>query len=399
VTVWTWLRFTITLWLHRKAFRLTGWLLLALLALVLWPVTIVTIVSYTAAWLRGWPSARLRRAAAGSLLMAAVYAALVLARQHGRPSAALAPARAYPARWHHLAALDAARTFVTLAPAVIPAGLLLAAGLWAWRNYAIMAGLGGRMASAPITFDARQWKRQANAAEGRTAAPGSALLLARGAKIPIGGTIRAVACKWKPIFTVPAAACARHMVIIGATGCGKTNLMMRLWAGWYTATLDAYWAGKGDRPLLIVLDCKGGTDSRKKADRTRRLLYGAGARRVHIWPDEARVSIWDLPPADLAVLLYQMVETGTGNAAYYADILYAVTVLAVTAPPGPPYSAAAFLERLDPPLAGERVGRLSRRSGAGPRRRPAHRRHPAPLRDPARPARTGAGRTRHPGRG
>ena len=123
--------------------------------------------------------------------------------------------------------------------------------------------------------------------------------------------------------------------------------MIRLWAGWFTAALDAHDAGKGDRPLLIVLDCKGGPDARRKADRTRRLLYGAGARHVAIWPDQARISIWDLPAPDLAVLLYQMIETGTGNAAYYADILHAVTVLAVTAPGGPPASAASFLERLD----------------------------------------------------
>ena len=207
------------MWLLRKAVKLTGWLLLALLALVLWPLTIVTIVSYTAAWLRGWPPARLRRAAAGHADPARRLASpSPLARQHGRPAAALAPARAYPAAWHHLAALDAARTFVALAPAVVPAGLALAAGLWAWRSYAIMAGLGGRMASAPVTFDARQWNRQAAAAEGRSNAPGSVPLLARGAKIPVGGTIRAIACKWKPVFAVPAAACARHMVIIGASG-------------------------------------------------------------------------------------------------------------------------------------------------------------------------------------
>ena len=48
--------------------------------------------------------------------------------------------------------------------------------------------------------------------------------------------------------------------------------MMRLWAGWYTAALDAHCAGQGDRPLLVVLDCKGGPDARVKADRTRRLL-------------------------------------------------------------------------------------------------------------------------------
>src|SRR6478672_11161278 len=104
---------------------------------------------------------------------------------------------------------------------------------------------------------------------------------------------------------------------------GKTNLMIRLWAGWFTATLQAARTGRGDRPLLVMLDCKGGRDARVKADRTRRLLYGAGARRVAVWPDEARLCLWDLPPDDLAVLLYQMVETGEGNAAYYADILYA----------------------------------------------------------------------------
>jgi len=66
-----------------------------------------------------------------------------------------------------------ARTFLALAPAAGPAGLVLAAGLRAWRIYAISAGLGGRMASAPVTFNARQWRRQVRAAVGRTAAPGS----------------------------------------------------------------------------------------------------------------------------------------------------------------------------------------------------------------------------------
>jgi hypothetical protein len=96
-----------------------------------------------------------------------------------------------------------------------------------------------------------------------------------------------------------------------------------------------------------VLDCKGGRDARYKADRTRRLIYGAGARRVAIWPDEARLCLWDLPAQDLAVLLYQMIDTGTGAAAYYADILQAVLDLAVLAPCGPPANAASFLDRLE----------------------------------------------------
>ena len=241
------------------------------------------------------------------------------------------------------------------------------------------------MASAPVTFDARQWKRQVRTAQGLTEAPGAVPLLARGGRIPVGGTIRAIGHRWHPVFTLPAAACARHMVIVGATGCGKTNLMIRLWAGWFTATLEAALAGRGNRPLLVVLDCKGGRDARRKADRTRRLLYGAGARRVAIWPDEARLSLWDLPPPDLAVLLYQMIETGTGAAAYYADILQAVLTLAVTAPGGPPLNAAAFLDRLDAQLAAPAWddGSHPAEAGPGPRRRPAPGRHPAPLRHPA----------------
>ena len=98
------------------------------------------------------------------------------------------------------------RTFVLLAPFAVPAGLALAALAWAWRIYAITTGLGGIMASAPITFDARQWKRQVRTARGLTAAPGTVPLLARGGRIPVGGTIRAIGHRWQPVFTIPAAA-------------------------------------------------------------------------------------------------------------------------------------------------------------------------------------------------
>ena len=76
-------------------------------------------------------------------------------------------------------------------------------------------------------------------------------------------------------------------------------------------------------------------------------MHGAGASRVAIWPDKASVSPWSLPAADLAVTLFQLIESGTGPAAYYADMTQDVITLAVTAPPGPPASAAAFLDRLD----------------------------------------------------
>jgi len=260
VSVWSWVKLAVCLWLLRQAIKVAKWLLIVAVAVAAWPVTAVAGIGYGAAWVRGW------------------------------------------------------------------------------------------LASAPATFDARQWRRQVWTAKGRIAAPGAVPLMASGGRIPAGGTIRSVGHRWRPVFAVPYPACTRHMVVVGATGSGKTNLMMRLWAGWFAAAAAAARAaaaGRGRPPLLIVLDCKGGADARVKAARTWRLLHGAGARRVAIWPDEARLSLWDLPPYDLAVLLFQMIESGDGAAAYYADIMQAVLILAVTAPCGPPAAGADFLARLD----------------------------------------------------
>ncbi len=347
MSVWSWLKLTVCLWLLRKIFKGAGWLLVFAVVLAAWPLTLVTAAGYIAAWRRGWPPAKLRRAAAWSLLMLPVWLAAAAIHTHRLRADALAPVRVWEHGWPYPATLFAAREFLMFSPVTVPAGLALAAGLWAWRNYAITTGLGGITASAPITFDARQWKRQVRTARRLTDAPGAVPLLARAGKIPVGGTIRTIGHHWDPVFALPHTACARHMVIVGATGSGKTNLMIRLWAGWFTATLDAHLAGTGNPPQLIVLDCKGGSDARRKANRTRRLLYGAGARRVAVWPDEARLSLWDLPPRDLAVLLYQMIESGTGAAAYYADIMQAILILAVTAPCGPPVNGAGFLDRLE----------------------------------------------------
>ena len=226
MTIWSWMRLAAGLWLIRKAVKAAGWLLLFAGVIAAWPLTLVILAGYVTAWWRGWPPARLRRAAAWALpeALAWLLAQYVLGRTW--QAAALTPGRAWEHSWPpHPSALAAARTFVLLAPAVIPAGLGLAAAVWAWRNYAITTGLGGVMASAPIVFDARQWKRQVRTARGLTEAPGAVPLLARGGRIPVGGTIRAIGHRWDPVFTLPAAALARHMVIVGATGLGKTNLI------------------------------------------------------------------------------------------------------------------------------------------------------------------------------
>jgi hypothetical protein len=345
--MWWYLRARFALWLLRVAGRVIRWAALAAILAAAAPITIVAGVGFAGAWLRGWPPARLRRAALWALPMTAAYLAGRGLQAATWRAFALAPVRDWQAAWHQAAAGRVVTAFALTAPVAVPAGLLAAAGLWAWRIYAIENGLAGKTATAPVVFDARQWRRAARAARGRVTAPGT-FPLASGGRIVMGATIRAVGHRWRPVTAVPYQAMGRHQVVIGSSGCGKTNLMMRTWAGWYAAALTAHYQHGAARPLLVVLDCKGGPDARVKAARTRRLLHAAGARRVAIWPDEAAVSLWGLPPADLAVTLFQLIESGTDGAAYYADVTQAVITLAVTAPPGPPASAAAFIERLDP---------------------------------------------------
>jgi len=56
----------------------------------------------------------------------------------------------------------------------------------------------------------------------------------------IGAVIRSVGHRWQPSLAIPYTAFGRHQVVIGASGSGKTNLMIRTWAGWYAAALAAH---------------------------------------------------------------------------------------------------------------------------------------------------------------
>jgi hypothetical protein len=245
MSLWSWLRLAMCLWLLRKAIRVARWVLLGLILLAAWPVTIVAVAGSAAAWLRGWPPVRLGRTAACFLPFTGAWLVLDAVRLDSWRAIAPALVRDWERGWQSLTVLGVAGSFVRMSLVAIPAGLALAALAWWWRNYAMSSGIGGWLASAPITFDARQWKRQVRRAGGVNKAPGSVPLLGRAGLIPVGGTIRVVGHRWHPVFTVPYAACGRHMVIVGATGRGKTNLMMRLWAGWFTAVLDAARTGRG----------------------------------------------------------------------------------------------------------------------------------------------------------
>jgi hypothetical protein len=129
---------------------------------------------------------------------------------------------------------------------------------------------------------------------------------------------------------------------------GKTTLLLRLWTAFMATGLRRHTAGLRAPPLMVVLDCKGGADARRVADRFRPVLRQAGARSTAIWPDEASLSLWTLPARQLTTTLVDLIEHGMGSAAYYADVMEVLIALAVEAPCGPPASSGDLLGRLEP---------------------------------------------------
>ena len=107
MSVWSWLKLTVCLWLLRKAVKAVRWLLLAVAAVATWPVTLVAVTGYAAAWLRGWPPTRLYRAAAWALPVTAAWLVILEVRMPGW-IAARTPGRAWARGWDHLAPADLA---------------------------------------------------------------------------------------------------------------------------------------------------------------------------------------------------------------------------------------------------------------------------------------------------
>jgi hypothetical protein len=311
------------------------------------PVTLVAAASAWVAWWRGWPPARLGREAAWLAPMVAVWlAGIAVARRRWQPVAAAAFV-VWPRMWrlalggHYLAAA------VLIAPLAIPLGLAAGAAVWSWRVRAMESAAGGAWPGAAVSFDRRQWRHQVRSARARIAAPGAVPLTTAAGDVVVGAVIRTVGHPARELARLGYGRLRSHQVVIGGTGTGKTTLLLRLWAAFMATALRRHAAGLGPRPLLVVLDCKGGGDARKIADRARRVLREAGAGTTAVWPDEARLSLWSLPPRRLITTLVDLVEHGTGGAAYYADVLDAVVALAVSAPSGPPAGPQDFLGRLD----------------------------------------------------
>ena len=330
-------------------------------AVALAPVTLVAAGAFWYGWWRGAPPRRIYLAALWCLPMVVAWLIAVAAwpARAADPGtwwfrAVAAPYRAWDALWRLIEHGHPVAGAVAAAPPAVPLGLVAGGACWAYRRFRMRSGAGGLTPESPGAFDARQWRHQVRAAQALIAAPGSLPLLSRGGHVVAGATIRAVGpgagqhgAGQRRAASIPYERLRAHQVVIGSTGTGKTTLLLRLWAGFMAAGLRRYAAGAGRRPLLVVLDCKGGASSRKVADRTRRVLRDAGARSTAIWPDEASLSLWTLPADRLVTTLLDLIEHGAGGAAYYTDVMEALVALAVCAPCGPPANSADFLARLD----------------------------------------------------
>ena len=338
--------------------RLARAALLIAVAVAAAPVTLVAGAAVLAAWLAGWPPRRLYGAALWCLPMVAAWLIATAAQTDRRVVAA--PYRAWHAMWQLAAHGHLATAAIAIAPIALPLGLAAGGLAWAYRIFAMDTGAGGRSPAAPVAFDLRQWRRQVRTAKGRISAPGAIPLLAKNGAVVTGATIRTVRHPARPIACLPYDRLRSHQVVIGTTGTGKTTLLLRLWAGFMAEGIR-----RRTHPLLVVIDCKGGASSRKVADRVRRVMRDAGARSVAVWPDDASMSLWDLPPGLLTTTLADLIEHGGGAAAYYHDVLEAIVSLAVNAPCGRPADSADFLARLD-------ANWLAREYPAGPRVRAAH---------------------------
>jgi Type IV secretion-system coupling protein DNA-binding domain len=339
----------------RLLYRAGRLLVVAAIAVAAAPVTIVAGIAALTASQAGWPPRRLYATALWALPITAVWLIAIAAGMGGLPAdmtvagqrpwqrTAAAPYRAWVTMWHLAGQGRLATAAITIAPVAVPAGLAVGGLVWAWRLFVMDTGAGGRTPAAPVAFDLRQWRRQVRTARARIAAPGAVPLLAANGDVVAGATIRTVRHPARPVAAIPYPRMRSHQVIIGSTGTGKTTLLLRLWAGFMAEGMR-----RRTHPLLVVIDCKGGASSRKVADRVRRVMRDAGARSTAIWPDEASLSLWDLPPRQLITTLLDLIEHGSGGAAYYRDVLEAIVALAVDAPCGPPADSADFLARLDP---------------------------------------------------
>lgn len=134
-------------------------------------------------------------------------------------------------------------------------------------------------------------------------------------------------------FIWPLANIPRHALILGASGCGKTETAMRI-AEQISSRSDAQ---------VFYLDAKG---DRGTAERFTSIMANS-ARAPRVFPNEP----FDAWRGDWRAISNRLLEvvpfTSSGPAAFYRDIAKRTLQLACSHPDGPPRSSAELIGRLD----------------------------------------------------
>ncbi|MFE2999363.1 hypothetical protein ACFXG4_30690 [Nocardia sp. NPDC059246] len=207
---------------------------------------------------------------------------------------------------------------------------------------------------------------------------------------PPSSVMRALVGRNETRLILPWINVAEHMTTVASSGSGKTTLMLRVLFSWFVTTWTRHrqwWRhDRPGRPLVIVVDCNGGPESRKVAARMRKWFAALGVRpdrigtfpfdvALRMWPradfDALAVKVQRVIVDDLRSVLSAMVSGGstptTDTEKYFHEIRETLIHLIVDAPArvdlingvptpvghNPPRSWLEFLSRFD-------VAKLSR---------------------------------------
>ena len=129
------------------------------------------------------------------------------------------------------------------------------------------------------------------------------------------------------LFVYPADSMGRHGAVIGSSGMGKSETVLRLAAG---ARQTYGWK-------VFFIDCKG---EHALQDRFVATMRGAGAERIGVFPQQP-LRGWQ---GDSVALLNRLLAVLDYTEPYYKDLTKMLLNLTLEAPGGPPRSSQELLE-------------------------------------------------------
>lgn len=344
-------------WKIQAVLGTAGGVIAALLA----PATIVAVAVYETAFWRGWSPTRARR------LVVASWTTPVLAGLLGGWSLG--------GGWNQMVKLaeahEWASVWVPMLPLMVPLGATAGAvafwRIWWQRNN----GVASRPAQAE-RWRARHWTNAMRRARREAQQPGlvpltastyrpslragrntaTHIVLGRAAAVTQVGSGPMVPEDPRMLMMMTERL-MQHYAVVGAPGKGKTEFLLRLELGWTEAAWTRYVIGTASkrltsvkRPLTIHVDCKGGANGRRDAERWANAMervVGIAPHRIGIFPYDTRLDLWALPPRRLTEVLVEMLKTDN---VYFEGIQDQLVHMVVAAPGGAPRSSLEFVERL-----------------------------------------------------